>query len=188
MKPILYYIGVVTMLLLMALALARVATACPATQPPGVPPAQGKGWWQADDCSWVVVPCTPASEFTPERVVRLPQGCPVLAPRLGYTVQQSTDVRADLARAAAELPLLKQEVTTCRDHADKAHATDTKLLGDCTQTRGRLRHDLEGLQQDNSQLIRTNQDLKEALFWSPWKIGGMVMSASALGWLAGHYL
>lgn len=105
------------------------------------------GTWKLSTGEVVSVPC-PSQELQDDETMtlRLPGGCRVLHPRIGYTLAQDLNLRSEVATLRSRVELLTKEVATSRSQADVAATAASTVL---TNTRGRLdtcnstRHDLE---------------------------------------------
>lgn len=105
------------------------------------------GTWRMSTGEVVSVTC-PSQELQDDETMtlRLPGGCRVLHPRVGYTLTQDLNLRSELTTLRSKVDLLTKEVANSRSQADVEAMTASTVL---TDTRGRLdtcngtRHDLE---------------------------------------------
>ena len=105
------------------------------------------GTWQMSTGEVASVTC-PSQELQDDETMtlRLPGGCRVLHPRIGYTLAQDLNLRSELATLRTRVDLLAREVAASRSQAD-ASAADAQVV--LAETRGRLdtcnaaRQDLE---------------------------------------------
>lgn len=96
-----------------------VALSCIST--PEIPetPEEGYGLWLTSECEWIVVPCPSSQDFKNEDItLRLPIFCPLMMPRIGYSVKTDTAVRQDLAKASSLIPSLNSALNNCRSSQD----------------------------------------------------------------------
>lgn len=77
------------------------------------------GTWTRSDGSTMTVPCPVQADFEDvQSTIRLPVGCPILGPRIGYTVDQDAQARAELKTLRAQVPLLQDELSRGRTASD----------------------------------------------------------------------
>ena len=176
-----------TVLVTLALGLAlltvimssRQAAGCDRAPPTEAPGHPGMGWWQQQDCTWVRVPCAPLSAFQSDLdLARLPAGCPVLRPRIGYSVSQDAAVREDLARAGVQIPMLRAELARCRVRADVGTAlVDEQLIDNTVELRTSSARVAE-LEAERAELL-------DARFWLHVRWSGVALGIGTVGFLIG---
>lgn len=77
------------------------------------------GLWPRSDGTMGTAHCpTAAEQIDGDNIIRLPVGCLVLSPRLGYTVAQDLHARDELAVLRATVPAVRLELQQSREHAD----------------------------------------------------------------------
>ena len=100
------------------------------------------GTWVLKDDQTVQVPCPSQAAHDDETMtLRLPSGCRVLHPRIGYTVAQDLKVREELTTLRARGELLTLELRASREAGDKNLTEAGKVLSD---TRLRLQTETDG--------------------------------------------
>ena len=98
-------------------------------EPPRVPPAPNKGWWQNVDCTWKVVDC-PRVElyYDTGTAVRLPVGCTAPSPRITYAPVEDVQLGEELAALRVKAKGLAEEVEAGRRIIDQADARLTQAV------------------------------------------------------------
>lgn len=137
------------------------------------------GTWVLKTGEVVNVPCpTQAAHDDETMTLRLPSGCRVLHPRIGYTVAQDLRLREETATLRARVDLLVGEVAASRAFADSELARAGEVLSD---TRQRLEAQRE--RADQAEVALTVEQAKvdglnEMML-------GRTMLAASLGFCAG---
>ena len=128
--------------------------------PPAAPdvPEDGTGLWLTSTCEWVTVPCPTREDFkNPDRTLRLPVFCPLLLPRIGYSVKTDTPVWKDLRKASSLIPALNTALASCRASQDETTAECLSLaeqsrswLNDCVKESTLQLKEVEKLERSHS--------------------------------------
>lgn len=105
------------------------------------------GTWKLSTGEVVSVTCPPPALQEDETMtLRLPEGCRVLHPRIGYTLVQDLNLRSELSTLRAQVELLTREVSESRARADEMAAQSAETLRgtrEKLQACGTERNDLE---------------------------------------------
>lgn len=105
------------------------------------------GTWRLSTGEVVSVTCPPPELQEDETMtLRLPEGCRVLHPRIGYTLVQDLNLRSELATLRTQVELLTREVSESRARADEMIAQSAETLKGAREklkTCGTERNDLE---------------------------------------------
>ncbi len=141
----------------MSILLLALLTCVPPGNIPQVPD-DGYGLWLNSECEWEVVPCPGRDAFLTEDItIRLPVFCPILMPRIGYSVKTDTAVRRDLSKASRLIPALNHSLLDCRNKQDASNDECIELiersklwLNDCVKESTLQLQEVEELEHSHS--------------------------------------
>ena len=132
------------------------------------------GRWLRADGTWEDAPCPPeAAQADAGSVVRLPVGCLVLSPRVGYTVAQDERARTELARLRLAESDLKLEIGRSRGAADKIFADYQAQVGQLTSDLGQER-DARVKAESERDVALASASAAEEGRWHVGVLGGVV--------------